>query len=82
MVEAIGLVAAVLTAGSFVPQVAKIVRTHDTSGVSLRTYLISTAASALWVTYGAAIQSVSIVLCNATIGILALAIVALKWRWG
>lgn len=82
MVEVTGLLAAFLTAGSFVPQVAKIVRTRDTSGVSQRTYLISIAASALWVAYGFAISSLSIILCNTTIGILALAIVALKWRWG
>lgn len=82
MVELVGLMAALLTAGSFVPQVIKIIRTRDTSGVSQRTYLISTAASALWVTYGTAISSVSIILCNATIGILAIVIVILKRRWG
>lgn len=82
MVEIIGFLAALLTAGSFVPQVVKIVRTRDTSGVSKRTYFISSAASALWVIYGVAISSLSIILCNATIGLLAIAIIALKWRWG
>lgn len=82
MIEAVGLLAAALTAGSFIPQVWKIVRTRETAGVSRRTYLLTAAASALWITYGAGISSLSVILCNAAIGLLALIIIALKLRYG
>lgn len=82
MVEWIGGLAALLTMASFVPQVWKIVSTRETAGVSRRTYILTTAASVLWVSYGWAISSVSVILCNATLGLLALSILALKARYG
>lgn len=82
MIEGIGLLAAVLTASSFVPQVWKIVRTRETAGVSRRMYLVTFAASVLWIAYGIGIASLSVVLCNAVLGTLAITIIALKARYG
>lgn len=82
MIEGIGLLAAVLTASSFVPQVWKIVKTRETAAISRRTYLVTLAASSLWITYGVGISSLSVVLCNVVLGALALTIIALKARYG
>lgn len=82
MIEGIGLLAAVLTASSFVPQVWKIIKTRETEGVSRRTYLMTVAASTLWVAYGFGISSLSVILCNSVLGILAMTIVVLKARFG
>lgn len=82
LIEAVGLMAALLSAGSFLPQVLKIFRTRETAGVSQRTYVLTAAASVLWITYGVGIASVSVVLCNVVLGSLALTIVLLKLRFG
>ena len=52
MIAAIGAAAAVCSMSSFVPQVVKIVREHNASGVSLRTYIVTVLGFALWSTYG------------------------------
>ncbi len=82
MIEAIGLLATMLSASSFVPQVWKIVRTRETAGVSRRMYLVTLTASLLWIVYGVGISSLSVVLCNTVLGILAVIIIALKARYG
>lgn len=82
MIEAVGLLAALLTASSLVPQVWRIVRTKETTGVSRRTYMLTAAASTLWITYGAGIASPSVILCNSAIGLLALTSLALKLSYG
>jgi MtN3 and saliva related transmembrane protein len=41
---------------SFIPQVVKIVRERDASGVSLRMYLVTMLGFALWTTYGLLIR--------------------------
>jgi MtN3 and saliva related transmembrane protein len=82
MAEWIGGLAAVFTAASFVPQAVKLILTRDTAGVSLTTYLLSAAASVLWVVFGSAIGSVSVIACNAVIGVLAAIIAVLKVRNG
>ena len=78
MAEWIGGVAALFTAASFVPQALKMLVTRETSGVSLSTYVLSTAGAGLWVVFGVMIGSVSVILCNATIGLLAAGIALLK----
>lgn len=78
MTEWIGGIAALFTAASFVPQAIKMIASGETAGVSLSTYLLSTMGAALWVIFGIAIGSVSMIACNATIGALAGLIAALK----
>lgn len=78
MAEWIGGVAALFTAASFVPQALKMIVSRETSGVSLATYMLSTAGAGLWVVFGVMIGSWSMILCNATIGLLAAAIAVLK----
>jgi MtN3 and saliva related transmembrane protein len=51
-VAALGYLAASLTTVSFFPQALKTLRSGDTSGISLRMYLLFTAGIALWGVYG------------------------------
>ena len=52
MPEAIGAAAAVCSTASFAPQFLKIWREKSSSEVSLRMYLLTVSAFALWSHYG------------------------------
>lgn len=80
--ESIGYLAAVLTTLSFVPQVWHTWRTRDVSGISLGMYVVFATGVFLWLTYGALVGAWPIVVANAVTLALALAILAMKLRWG
>jgi MtN3 and saliva related transmembrane protein len=52
LAEIIGVAAAILTTSAFVPQAAKVVRTRETSAISLAMYSLFTAGVTLWFAYG------------------------------
>ncbi len=78
----LGTAAGLLTTGSFVPQVIKAWREGDTGALSLRMYLVMTAAFALWLGYGLAIGSWPIIVFNVCNLVLSAAILWLKLREG
>ena len=80
--ETIGYLAAALTTISFVPQVWHTYRTRDVSGISLGMYIVFAAGVFLWLVYGLLLGAWPIVVANAVTLALALAIVAMKLRWG
>lgn len=82
MVEVIGLVAAVLTTGSFIPQVLKIIKTRDVSSISLFMYVIFTLGVFLWLVYGIMGAQMAVILANAVTLVLALLILGMKIRFG
>jgi MtN3 and saliva related transmembrane protein len=51
-VRLLGYGAAALTTASFFPQALKTLRSGDTSGISLRMYVLFTAGIAAWALYG------------------------------
>jgi MtN3 and saliva related transmembrane protein len=70
-VTLLGTAAGLLTTGSFVPQVVKAWREGDRGALSLRMYLVLTAAFALWLGYGLVIGSWPVVVfnvCNLALG--------------
>ncbi len=80
--DLLGTVAATLTTVAFVPQVVQIIRTKSAKDVSLPMYLIFTAGVVLWLGYGVLLGAWPIIIANiVTLG-LALAVVAMKLRWG
>jgi MtN3 and saliva related transmembrane protein len=80
--EIIGYLAALLTTCSFVPQAWHTFRTRDVSGISLGMYSAFALGVALWLAYGVLLSAWPIVIANAiTLG-LALAILAMKIRFG
>jgi len=48
----LGLIAATLTTGSFIPQAVKVVQTKSTKDLSLGMFVILTAGIVLWLAYG------------------------------
>ena len=81
LVDALGLLAAILTTISFVPQAWHSFRTRDVSGISLGMYSVFTVGVALWLLYGWLLGAWPIVIANIVTLVLALAILAMKLRF-
>jgi len=79
-INIVGVGAAVCSMASFLPQIAKIVREHDASSVSLRMYLVTVAAFIFWIAYGLLIASWPIAASNAVNLAMSSTILVLKWR--
>lgn len=74
----IGTIAASCTTVSFLPQAIKVIRTRDTSGISLAMYLIFSIGVAFWLTYGIMIANAPIIYSNIITLSLALVILYVK----
>lgn len=81
-IDSVGYLAAFLTTCSFMPQAWLTFRTRDVRGISLGMYSVFAVGVALWLAYGLALRAWPIVLANGiTLG-LAIAILAMKLRYG
>ena len=74
-IEIIGLIAATFTTVAFIPQVLKIWKKHDASGVSVSMYVIMLIGICIWLYFGILIDSVAVVTANIISGILQLFII-------
>ena len=59
-----GLIAAVLTSTSFLPQALKTIRTKDTTSISLSMYILFTLGTLMWFIYGLASNNLPVWLAN------------------
>jgi MtN3 and saliva related transmembrane protein len=74
--------AATLTTAAFLPQALHIIRYKDTRAISLHMYVAFATGVFLWMVFGLMIGNLPIVISNAiTLG-LALAIIAMKRKYG
>jgi len=80
--EAIGIVAGILTTGSFLPQVFKIIRERDTASISLAMYGAFSGGVLLWLIYGVMIWSPSIIVTNTLTLVLSTTVLIMKLRLG
>ncbi len=80
--DTIGMVAAVLTTVSFVPQVWHSFKTRDVSGISLPMYSLFTVGIALWLAYGILLGAWPLIVANGVTLSLASAILGMKLRFG
>lgn len=80
-IEIIGLLAAVLTTSSFIPQVIKTKKTKSVENLSLSMYLAMFAGVVLWLIYGLYINSVAVILANAVTAVLTLMLLNYKIRF-
>lgn len=80
--EWVGYLAAVLTTCSFVPQAWLTFRTRDVAGISLGMYCVFAGGVALWLAYGLLLRAWPLVAANGVTLALALAILAMKLRYG
>ena len=77
-----GLVAGFLTTAAFVPQAVKIWKSRSARDVSLPTFAAFALGVAGWLAFGILKQDPPIILWNAVTLIIALAILAMKLRFG
>lgn len=61
----VGTIAAALTTVSFLPQAIKVIKTKDTSGISLIMYTLFLIGVLLWFIYGMYLQDMAITVANA-----------------
>lgn len=80
-IDILGMAAATLTTGSFVPQVVRLWRTRNSEGISLVTFTVFGAGLVLWLTYGIILHAWPIIIANTITIVLALAIVVLTLRF-
>lgn len=80
MTDMIGLVAAMLTTISFLPQTLLVLRTGRTDGISLTMYALFTTGVAGWLVYGILVESLPVMIANAITLALAATILGLKVR--
>ncbi len=81
IVNAVGVAAALCSMTSFAPQIVKLVKTRDASGVSLRTYAVTVTGFALWIAYGLLLGSWPVAVSNSVCLLMSGAVLALKWRY-
>ncbi len=82
LTNAVGSAAAFLSVTSFLPQIIKMIRTRDVSGVSLRTYAFTVSCFTLWVIYGFLLRAWPVTISNALALLMSAAVLLLKWRLG
>jgi MtN3 and saliva related transmembrane protein len=78
----VSAVAATLTTAAFVPQALHIIRHKDTRAISLHMYLAFVTGVLLWLVFGVLIGNWPIIVSNAITLALALAIIAMKLKYG
>ena len=76
-IEIVGLIAASFTTFAFVPQVFKIWKNRNISGVSISMYVIMLIGICMWLFYGFLIKSLAVIVANIVTGLLQLFIVTL-----
>jgi MtN3 and saliva related transmembrane protein len=77
----VGVLAALCSIGSFLPQAIKIWRERDASAVSLQMYLVTAAGFALWIAYGVLLKSWPLIASNAASLAVSSSILGLKVRF-
>lgn len=78
----ISAVAATLTTAAFVPQALHIIRHKETRAISLFMYISFAVGVALWLLFGTMIGNWPIIVSNGITLLLALAIIAMKLKYG
>lgn len=81
-IDALGLVAGALTTIAFVPQLVRTWRTRSARDISLGMFVFFTVGVALWLVYGVLTGARPVIVANAVTLTLALAILAMKLRFG
>lgn len=77
----LGLVAACLTTFSFVPQLAKVVRTRSAEDLLYGMFGAFSLGIVLWLVYGVLRDDVPVILANAVTLVLSVTILVLKARY-
>jgi len=82
MVTLIGFAAAIVGAVIFLPQVVQTVKSKDTKGLSLPTYILLTLSNSLWATYGILTSDYAIIFAQACLWPMGIIILGYKIKYG
>jgi len=82
LTNVIGVAAGLCSMASFVPQLIKIAREKDATGVSLTMFAITITGFALWIAFGLLSDAWPVALSNSICLVLAGAIFSLRLRYG
>ncbi len=77
----VGIVAALLTTFSFLPQAIQVIKTKDTSGISLGMYMMFVVGVFLWSIHGFSIGDVAVIGANVITFCLAFVILFFKIKY-
>jgi len=80
--DLLGGIAATLTTIAFIPQVFHILKTKNTSSISLKMYLLFATGVFLWFLYGILLTAWPVIVANPIVLVLAVWIIILKLRHG
>jgi len=80
-IEFLGLSAGALSCISFIPQIMKLLREKDASGVSRRMYFVTVTSFCLWTTYGVLNQRLALIIANGVCLALATTILFLQFKY-
>ncbi len=81
-VNLIGFAAAIVGALIFLPQVIRTIKTRDTKGLSLPTYILLTLSNSLWATYGILTNDYAIIFAQACLLPMGVIILGYKIKYG
>jgi len=81
-VEAVGVLAGVLTTSAFIPQALQTWRTRSARDVNLGLLVLLVAGNLLWLTYGALVGSWGLIVANLVTVPLCALILVVKLRHG
>jgi len=81
IVQIIGIIAAILTTSSFLPQAIKVIKTKETKGISLRMYILFFLGVILWLIYGILTKDLPIIIANTVTVVLAGIILSMKIKY-
>ena len=79
--EILGMLAAIITTGAFLPQVYKTWKTKNTKGLSLTMYVSFFIRVSLWFVYGFYLNSLPMILANIVTTISTLILIGLKLKY-
>ncbi|MBS1230128.1 MAG: MtN3 and saliva related transrane protein (modular protein) [Proteobacteria bacterium] len=82
IVEVLGLVAGTCTTTAFLPQVFRVWRTRSANDISLGMYCAFLTGVVLWLIYGFAMSSVSLIVTNCVTLVFAGSVLFMKLRLG
>lgn len=81
LITILGLCAAILTTGAFLPQAIKTIRTKQTKDISLLMFVMIVAGNVVWALYGIARQDFPVVIANIIVLCFNIPILILKIKY-
>jgi MtN3 and saliva related transmembrane protein len=81
LVIVLGLIGAMLTTVSFVPQLIKVCRTRSTKDISAGMLVLFSSAFIVWLTYGILIEDIPLIIANTFAIVQAIIILIFKIKY-